>query len=270
MKMMQTENGCVKIGDDDMYYASFGSGERCAVLLPGLSDGLATVKGKALLLSAPYRKYMKTHRILMFSRRNHLPENHSIRAMADEQAEALDRLGIQEADVLGVSQGGMIAQYLAADHPELVRRLVLAVTASHANEVAAANIRHWITLAEKGDYRELMMDTAVKSYSDAYLKKNRFVLPLVGVFGKPESFSRFLSNAHAILSFDAGDVLGRISCPVMLIGGSEDKIVGNDAIEDLAERIPGSTVHIYEGLGHAAYEEAADFNDRVFRFFDAG
>ena len=44
------KNGSVKIGNTEMYYASFGSGSKTLVALPGLSDGLATVKGKAYWL----------------------------------------------------------------------------------------------------------------------------------------------------------------------------------------------------------------------------
>ena len=47
------KNGCVAIGETDMYYVSFGHGDKNLVVLPGLSDGLSTVKGKALLLKAP-------------------------------------------------------------------------------------------------------------------------------------------------------------------------------------------------------------------------
>ena len=45
-------NGCAKIGDTDMYYVSFGNGKKKMVVLPGLSDGLATVKSKAWILVA--------------------------------------------------------------------------------------------------------------------------------------------------------------------------------------------------------------------------
>ena len=52
------KNGCVAIGNTDMYYVSFGHGDRNLVVLPGLSDGLATVKGKALFLKAPYKRFL--------------------------------------------------------------------------------------------------------------------------------------------------------------------------------------------------------------------
>ena len=72
------KNGSVKLHDSVMYYASFGSGEKKLIILPGLSDGLATVKGKALLLAAPYRKYLDGFTVYMFSRKDPLPEKYSI------------------------------------------------------------------------------------------------------------------------------------------------------------------------------------------------
>lgn len=49
------KNGYVTIDDTDMYYVAFGTGEKKLVVLPGLSDGLATVKGKAF--SPPCQVY---------------------------------------------------------------------------------------------------------------------------------------------------------------------------------------------------------------------
>ncbi|MDO5120284.1 MAG: alpha/beta hydrolase, partial [Coriobacteriales bacterium] len=76
----------------------------------------------------------------------------------------------------------------------------------------------------------------------------------------------FFANASAILGFDALDELRRISCPTLILAGEDDRIVGVRASEEMHERIAGSELFVYPGLGHAAYEEAPDFNDRVFRF----
>ena len=61
------KNGCVKLGNTDMYYVSFGEGEKKLIVLPGLSVGLATVKGKALILSAPYKRFFKDYTVYIFS-----------------------------------------------------------------------------------------------------------------------------------------------------------------------------------------------------------
>ena len=64
------------------------------------------------------------------------------------------------------------------------------------------------------------------------------------------------------------DEIGKIACPALVIGGEDDKTVGVEASRELNARIENSALHIYPGLGHALYEEAPDFNDRVFRFLD--
>ena len=79
------KNGAAAIEHTDMHYVSFGKGERKLVVLPGLSDGLATVKGKALFLAAPYRRFFRDYTVFMFSRKNEMPEGYSIRDMADDQ-----------------------------------------------------------------------------------------------------------------------------------------------------------------------------------------
>ena len=118
-----------------MFYAAFGRGCRKLIVLPGLSDGLATVKGKAWILSSPYKRFFRDYTVYMFSRKNQMPEGYSIRDMARDQVEAMKSLGIEKACIMGVSQGGMIAQYMAIDYPETVERLILAVTAPNANAV---------------------------------------------------------------------------------------------------------------------------------------
>ena len=262
------KNGRVAMGGTDLYYAAFGSGEKTLVVLPGLSDGLATVRGKAWILSLPYRRYLRDYTVYLFSRKNDMPPGYSIRDMAEDQALAMETLGIGPAYLLGVSQGGMIAQYLASEHPETIRKLVLAVTAPNANAVVTEAVSGWIGMAERGDHRALMLDTAERTYSEPYLRKNRRFFPLLAALTKPASYERFFRNASAILEFDARGALPGISCPTLILAGSEDRTVGTEAARELNEAIAGSELFVYEGLGHGVYEEAKDFYDRVFAFLD--
>lgn len=259
-------NGSVMIGSTEMYYVSFGKGPKNLILLPGLSDGLATVKGKALLLAGPYKLFFKQYTVYMFSRKNDMPEGYSIRDMAADQACAMSMLGIEKASVLGVSQGGMIAQYLAIDHPELVEKLVIAVSAPSCNDIIEENIKRWLSYARKGDHKQLMIDTAERSYSPAYLKKYRLLYPLLGLIGRSSDYRRFRTNAESILHFNASEEISTITSPTLIIAGEKDQIVGEEAALSMKLRIRNSRLHIYPGLGHAAYEEAKDFNKRVYRF----
>ena len=250
----------------DMNYISFGSGEKTLIMLPGLGDGLSTVNGKAFILAATYRMYAQKYKVYIFSRKNFLPEAYSTRQMAKDQAEAMKALGLLKASVLGISQGGMIAQYLAIDYPDLIEKLILAVTSPKADEITQKVVGTWIDIAEKGDYKALMIDTAEKSYSEPYIKKYKILYPLLGKIGKPKSFDRFLIQANSCIQHNACMELEKIICPTFIIGGGCDKIVGTHAAPILAKKIKGSELFIYNDLGHAAYEEARDFNKRVLNF----
>ena len=260
------KNGSLSIGNTEMYYVSFGNGEKKLVVLPGLSDGLATVKGKAAILSIPYRKHFHEFTVYMFSRKNDMPEGYTIKDMADDQVLALKSLGIDQACILGVSQGGMIAQCIAIYHPEIVEKLLLAVTAPNANSVVENVVTRWIDMTNRGDHTALMVDTAEKMYSEKFLRKNRSFFPLLAKFTKPSDYDRFLKNARAILEFDVRNELSEIICPTFIIAGSDDHTVGNEAAVELNRNIAGSELFVYDGLGHGAFEEAKDFYEKVFAF----
>ena len=68
-----------------------------------------------------------------------------------------------------------------------------------------------------------------------------------------------------ILDFDCYDRLNEIKCPVLVLGGEQDKITTGEASIEIAEKL-NCEIHMYPKYGHAAYEEAKDFNKRVYDF----
>lgn len=132
----------------------------------------------------------------VFSRKNQLEEGYSTKDMAKDQVEVMKKLGISKASIMGVSQGGMIAQYIAIDYPELIDKLVLAVTVSRQNETMQNVISSWVAMAEANDYKGIVIDTIEKSYSDKNTKKYRLLYLILSRIGKPKVFSRFIIQAN--------------------------------------------------------------------------
>ena len=126
--LFNAENGNINIENGDMDFVSFGNGEKILIMIPGLSDGLRTVKGMAVNLAYMYRCFSDSHTVYVISRKNKIEKGYSTRDMAADYRAAMSKLGISKADIVGVSQGGMIAQYIAVDYPDVVGKLVLAVT----------------------------------------------------------------------------------------------------------------------------------------------
>jgi len=264
--MLNAKNGRLELDTDEMDYIRFGGGRKSLVMIPGVGDGLKTVKGMALPFAFLYRSLAKEFTVYVFSRRVRLEAHTGTREMAEDVNAAMEKLGLPRSCVLGVSQGGMIAQWLAIDHPDRVERLVLAVTLSRPNPTVRDVIGRWTEMAKRGDYRAIMLDTAERSYSEKRLRQARLSYGLLGDLGKPKSFDRFLIQAEACVTHEAYDELSRIACPTLVIGGTDDRIVTGKASEEIAERIPGSRLFMYEGLSHGLYEEAPDFLRRVTDF----
>lgn len=264
--LYNAHNRNIKIGDTDMDYVSFGTGKKNLVMIIGLNDGFFPVKGTALPLALAYRIFAPYYTVYVFGRKNKMEEDYSTRDMAGDQAEVMKALGITQADVIGVSQGGMVAQYLAIDYPELVHKLVLAVTLSKQNKIVRSVVNAWIRLASDGDFKGLLIDSAEKAYTEKRLRMYRLIYPLLGLMPKPKSMERFLIQANACLQHNAYSELDKISCPTLVIGGQLDQIVGVAASCELAKAIKGSKLYIYRNYGHTVYEEAKDFNRRIMYF----
>lgn len=256
----------INLGDTHMDYVVFGRGKTPLIILPGLSDGLKTVKGQAFVLANYYKQFTKDFTVYVFSRKNHLKEGYSTRDMARDQYQAMAKLGLTNVYLMGVSQGGMIAQHLAIDYPEIVQKLVIGVSVSKQNETLQGVVKSWIRMAENHDYQSLMIDTMEKTFTHKHLKKYRPFYPIISRMGKPKAYNRFLIQAKACIHHQAYDELPKITCPTLVIGGDSDQVVGINSSEEMAHQIEGSRLVIYKGLGHGAYEETKDFNQQVMDF----
>ena len=175
------ENGFAAGAD----FIRFGRGKRVLFMLPGLGDGLKTVRGTAVPMAWMYRGFSEHFTVYALSRRRELPENYSTRQMAADVAAFLEEMGIEKADFLGVSMGGMIGQWLAVDFPEKVENLVLAVTCPCPNPLINGCIGEWVELAKRDDHVAFMDSNVRKMYSEGYYQKNKLGIPLVARMTKP-------------------------------------------------------------------------------------
>ena len=263
--MLNAKNENIIINGHDFDYISFGSGRDVLIMLPGVGDGFKTAKGMAVPFAFMYRMFAVSFRVYVFSRRNDLPDGFTSADMADDLSNIMDALDIGAAHIFGVSQGGMIAQQMAIRHPEKVKSLVLAVTAGRPTRIMRAALGSWLLMAERSEYRGIMLDTAERSYTGMYLERGKRMNKLIAL-AKPKSYERFRILCESCLSHDVYEDLPEIRCPVYIIGASLDRVLGPEASAEMHEAIPGSEIYMFEGYSHGVYEQAKDFNEMALRW----
>ncbi|MBR1423157.1 MAG: alpha/beta fold hydrolase [Ruminococcus sp.] len=246
-------------------YIRFGKeGAQPMLVLPGLSL-LSVLTFEEGIVSA-YGCYARDRDVILPDRRKQLPDGYTLDDMADDTADFLDALGIKNADVMGVSQGGMIAQVLAVKRPDLVRSLALCSTSARLPDESKKTLGGWITAAKQGDADELVRAFAENVYSPEYYEKYKAgILGMARLTGENE-LERFAALAKATEGFDLSDKLSEIKAPSKVFAGSEDRMFGTECQRELSDGL-GCELCVFGGYGHAVYDEMQGFHDKVNEFF---
>ena len=254
----------IKTDDFTMDYCRFGHGAEALVILPGLS--VQRVMGLADAVAQAYQPLAEDFTIYVFERRNELPDAYPVQDMARDTAEALRALGLGPVCLFGASQGGMMAMEIAMEHPELVRRLILGSTSARVTEAQTRAVENWIRLAKAGDAAALYLAFGEAIYPKDVFEQSRALLLAAAETVTDEDLNRFVILAEGLRGFDVEAELDKIACPVLVLGSTDDRVLGGEASARIAERVKDGELYMYDGYGHAVYDLAPDYKERMLRF----
>jgi pimeloyl-ACP methyl ester carboxylesterase len=176
----------------------------------------------------------------------------SIRRLAQMAISVLDRFEIDRADVLGYSMGGIVAQQLAADAPQRVRRLVLVATSPGVGSVygdrkALLNISTPLRYLSPGLY-EMSIGSLVggRARHDAQWVAEQGRLRLKHA----PSLRGYLGQLLSVSVWSGLPLLSRITHPVLVVAGDDDPLtpVANGML--LAHMLPEARLLVCPGEGH--------------------
>lgn len=253
------------LSDQGVDYVTFGKGDKNLIIITGLSlQRLNDLSNLAIY--ALFYQYAKEYKLFIFDRRDHIEEGVSIEDMAEDLYHSLEKLHITNASIIGISQGGMIAQLFAIKYPQKVKKLVLALTLSRNNTISRETIVGWIEMAENGDMAKLNKNFMSKTFSSPVLKKLYWINKLFLRSVSKEKRNRFVFLAKSILAFDCYSSLDKITCPVLVLGAKKDMVLGVDGARKLANGIPNASYYEFDKLGHAAYIESRRFDKALLEF----
>lgn len=182
------------------------------------------------------------------------PPGFSTADMADDVAAVLDGSGVERAHVFGISLGGMIAQHLAVRHPGRVDRLVLGATTMGGRSREPVP-RQAITA---------FLETARMSVAEQIRSTMPWVVDASTLARRPEVVDEWIAiaeseprNRLALLGqllaagfHDTTANLHRVRSPTLVITGDRDRLIPMGNSRQIAERIPGATLHVLPGAGH--------------------
>jgi pimeloyl-ACP methyl ester carboxylesterase len=226
-------SGYEQIGALNMYYEIHGQGAPL-LLLHGGGITIETTFGTVL------PEFAKDRTVIAPEQQGHghtadLDRPLSYRQMADDTAALIQKLGYDQIDVLGFSNGGGVAMELAMRYPERVRRLVIASVYYRRDEIRPELLRSF----EVAD-----AESMPKPYQDAYIS----VAPNPGDLSKLTP--KLMENMLGFEGWTEED-LSKILVPTMILQGNYD-IAPLEHIDALSKAIPNSQVVVLPG-GHGGY-----------------
>jgi len=241
-------------------YNRFGQGSRTVVVFQGLMFENKPLAGfSGFFMARMYRFLEAAHTTYIVTRKAALPDGYSMKDMADDYAEMIRNEVGGPVDIIGVSTGGSIAQHFAADHPDLVSKLVLHSSAHTLDDEAKRVQLRVGHLAQQGKWRAaysaLMGLSSPQSGITPHLTKP--LLELVALFGrlffgKPENPSDLAVTIEAEDTHAFEDRLQEIKAPTLVVAGDRDPFYSISLFRETTAGIPNAKLILYEKMGHPA------------------
>lgn len=174
---------------------------------------------------------------------------------ADDAARLMEAMGWDQAHVVGVSFGGMVAQEFVLRHPRKVRKLILCCTAS-GGAGGSSFAYHKLRPMSTDGMATLKVKITDIRHDEVWAKEHPEKYRVLHALAAADPFAAEPDHAQgaerqiaARAGHDTWDRLPSIACPVLVIGGRYDGIVSRETVNNLAARIPGAKLQFFEG-GH--------------------
>lgn len=239
-----------------IHYRDVGDAERVVVLVMGIG-----VSGRfwGPLPEVLAKDAELPHRVLVVDNRGTGESARPLRPwtmaeMADDVAAVLDHASVEQARVIGMSLGGMIALHTAVRHPDRVQALGLICTTPGVftgvmppPSAVLALVRGFATGLKGESFERLMYPEGQRELARKRLRKR----PLTQSFAaEPFSFRMLGYHMLAAASHSVVGELSRVRCPTHVVTGADDVLIPPENSRRIAGRIPGATLEVLPDVGH--------------------
>ncbi|MBF0239129.1 MAG: alpha/beta hydrolase [SAR324 cluster bacterium] len=247
----------VNVNNIEMYYETHGTGFPL-IMLMGWTGNIDQWPPELIeSLEKHFQVIMVDNRGA--GRSTSTDEPFTVEMFADDTQAFMNALGIEQAHILGISLGGMIAQEMALRYPDKVRGLVLGCTfcGPRRGKFFSPYAIEWVlkflvtpkmTVNETLLYMNFSRDT--RDSAVRYSIKAGFKAPITTQNQKKQFM--------ALIRYNSWERLPQIKKPTLVMTGTKDAIVSAENSKILADRIPGATLIRYKKMSHDFYADAPD------------
>lgn len=247
-----------------MNYAKIGNGPKNMVILPGIA--LHSCVGAADAIAQAFASF-QDFTIYLIDDRDNVDAAYNLKKRADDVAALLKSLSVRDAYVYGASMGGMVTMQLAIHYPELVKKIVVASSCARLNERSKELTGLWERLAHPEQLPELIETMTHVIYSEATIEKfGPYLISSIGAVSE-EELEKFAILARSVREFDCLDQLSRVSCEALIVAAEGDRVFSSESSRLIAEALHGELCLYGPEYGHAVYDEAPDFQEKMLAFF---
>ncbi len=265
-----------RVNGINIFYRARGKGEPLILIM-----GFGGESGDWVLQVHAFKKY---YRVITFDNRgvgksDKPSESYTVKTMADDTVGLMEHLGISKAHILGVSMGGMIAQEVAINHPERVRKLILASTTAGRDEKGGHSPELLKAMGLEEDFSDEdirsadigKVMTSLNSHAFSSGAIETVAVPFCWVRTKLFGIEGLKGQFEAVMTHSTLGRLHTIKAPTLVIAGTEDRIVPSSSSDVLANRIPNARLVKIEGGSHTLVaEKRGRFNREVLDFLRGG
>lgn len=278
-----------KLDNINLYYEEKGEGDAILFIMGLGMPGFAW-EPQVEYFSRKYRSIIFDNRGV--GKSDKPPGPYTTRQMAEDAFELLNYLGIKSAHIVGISMGGMIAQQMTLNYPDMVKSATFCATYAKPDENVRKHVQEGaeklgislkfedlssvfplLSQMNDSDTIKRLVDFLLPlTLSRGFIEKSRDMLDgwLKRMMENPPTINSFISQVIATQTHDTLDELKNINCPVLVLTGTEDLLVPPVCSKIISQNISKAKLLEIPGGPHGINIECAEeFNSAVEDFINS-
>jgi 3-oxoadipate enol-lactonase len=211
----------------------------------------------------------KHFRLIRYDRRGHgkssVPKGpYNMEMLGRDVLGIIDALGIRKINWLGLSMGGMVGQWLGANAPERVEKLILSNTSCYYPDKDFWNGR--IKLLREKTLKDIVVPNMERWFTKGFRERAPEAIARMSEIFVATPIDGYIACCEAVRDMDHRDILGRIAAPTLIIAGIQDPATTVENAEFIRARVPGSKLALIDAAHIANVEQPQAYTRAVLDF----